>query len=81
MNPFHSPIECLFLALTQVNLLIIDECHHSTGDDPYSKIIRNHYRSPDASPRILGLTASISAQKIEPHELPQIAHDLETLYQ
>lgn len=68
-----------FSALHQVNLLIFDECHHATGDDPYATIM-NNYDSCVNCPRILGLTASISAQKIEPKNLEKAASGLQTIY-
>ena len=59
----------------------MDECHHATGDDPYARILKDHYRFCQSPPRILGLTASISNQKNDPSKLPQIARDLELLYE
>jgi endoribonuclease Dicer len=29
-----------FLILDMVNLIIFDECHHATGNHPYSKIMK-----------------------------------------
>ncbi len=71
----------LFSALDRVNLLIFDECHHATGDDPYAIIMKEHYRSCRDPPRILGLTASISGQKIEAHQLKKAAKELENIFQ
>jgi hypothetical protein len=39
------------------------------------------YDSCSNRPRILGLTASISGQKIEPKNLQKAASQLETIYQ
>ncbi len=69
------------LALDKVNLLIFDECHHATGDDPYALIMKDHYRSCQNRPRILGLTASITGQKIESDQLEKAAKDLENILQ
>ena len=65
--------------MDQVNLLIFDECHHATGNDPYAIIMRDYYPLCRKPPRILGLTASISAQKIELDKLPKAARELETI--
>ncbi len=66
--------------MDKVNLLIFDECHHATGNDPYAKIMKEHYQSCRQPPRILGLTASVTGQKIEPHQLQEAAKDLETIF-
>ena len=70
----------VFLAIDRVNLLIFDECHHATGDDPYAMVMRRYYKLCSHSPRILGLTASISAQKIDPQQLQKVARELENIY-
>jgi hypothetical protein len=44
-------------------------------------IMKKHYPSCRDPPRILGLTASISAQKIEIHQLEKAAKDLEKIFQ
>ncbi|CAF1273759.1 unnamed protein product [Rotaria sordida] len=66
-------------SLDKVNLLIFDECHHAIGDDPYALIMKKHYNSCLHHPRILGLTASISGQKIEPKQLQKAAKELEEI--
>lgn len=66
--------------MDKVNLLIFDECHHATGNDPYATIMRNYYLSGRNSPRILGLTASISTQKIEWDKLSKAARELEGIF-
>ncbi len=72
--------DTIFSALHQVNLLIFDECHHATGDGQYATIMKK-YDSCSNCPRILGLTASISGQKIEPKKLQKVANELQTIYQ
>jgi ERCC4-related helicase/dsRNA-specific ribonuclease len=46
--------------LDKVDLLILDECHHCTGNSPYTSIMNQFYHGLPAlqRPRILGLTAS-----------------------
>jgi hypothetical protein len=42
--------------------------------------MNEHYLSCKDRPRILGLTASISAQKLEAHQLRKAAKDLEDIF-
>ncbi|PPR87215.1 hypothetical protein GOBAR_AA33473 [Gossypium barbadense] len=46
-----------FLSLEMVSLMIIDECHHATGNHPYAKIIKEFYHKLN-KPKIFGMTAS-----------------------
>jgi endoribonuclease Dicer len=68
------------LALDKVNLLIFDECHHSKGEACYAALMNRHYDQCHDQPRILGLTASISAKKIKPHQLSNEARQIEITY-
>jgi endoribonuclease Dicer len=49
-----------FISLSQVNLLIFDECHHTAKKHPYNLIMKEFYkRCPEESrPKIFGMTAS-----------------------
>eukprot|EP00762_Andalucia_godoyi_P003287 ANDGO_06531.mRNA.1 Endoribonuclease Dicer homolog 3b len=49
-----------FLSLATVSLLIMDECHHTTGNHPYNVLMREFYfMLPSPSrPRVFGMTAS-----------------------
>ena len=60
-------VDSAFLDVSHISLMILDECHHATGNAPYASIMRDAIwpmvRSPGSSavssaPRILGLTAS-----------------------
>ncbi|CAF4697295.1 unnamed protein product [Rotaria sp. Silwood1] len=77
---FLNLLDHNFFSLDKVNLLIFDECHHATGDDPYALIMKTHYNRCSHYPRILGLTASISGQKIEPRNLQKAAKELGKVY-
>ncbi|RIA97599.1 hypothetical protein C1645_813834 [Glomus cerebriforme] len=49
-----------FISLSQVNLLVFDECHHTSKKHPYNLIMREFYdrcREEDR-PKIFGMTAS-----------------------
>ncbi|CAF4055169.1 unnamed protein product [Rotaria sp. Silwood2] len=77
---FLNLVDHNYFPLYKVNLLIFDECHHSTGENCYATLMSRHYRSCHDPPRILGLTASISAKKITPSQLNQAAKDIENTY-
>ncbi|KAG9287939.1 hypothetical protein G9A89_017534 [Geosiphon pyriformis] len=49
-----------FISLSQVNLLVFDECHHTSKRHPYNLIMREFYdRCPEKNrPKIFGMTAS-----------------------
>ncbi|GAA5805026.1 hypothetical protein HPULCUR_010539 [Helicostylum pulchrum] len=48
-----------FLSLDRVNLLIFDECHHTTKGHPYNLIMYEFYhRMEGPRPKIFGMTAS-----------------------
>ncbi|CAG8495182.1 4853_t:CDS:2 [Diversispora eburnea] len=49
-----------FISLKQVNLLVFDECHHTSKKHPYNLIMREFYdRCPEEQkPKIFGMTAS-----------------------
>ena len=55
-----------FFNLTMVNLLIVDECHHSMGNSSYNQIFKGHYHPlpKDQRPHVLALTASIVTKKV-----------------
>jgi endoribonuclease Dicer len=61
-----SILICLFVqGMSQINLIIFDECHHATGNHPYSQIMNKYYteNAIDLNVRVLGLTASIVHRK------------------
>ncbi|KAI8326541.1 hypothetical protein GQ54DRAFT_1762 [Martensiomyces pterosporus] len=49
-----------FVRLSDIDLLVFDECHHARGNHPYSLIMREFYdHCPQADrPHIFGMTAS-----------------------
>jgi superfamily II DNA or RNA helicase len=61
------------------NLLVLDECHHCTGNAPYAIIMREYYKKSPDKPRVLGLTASplINVKKSSTDE--QLAAELAKL--
>lgn len=61
-----------FTKLSQVNLLIFDECHHARKNHPYAQIMEFFNRSKQLKrtevtplPKIMGLTASVVNGKVK----------------
>ncbi|GLT85624.1 hypothetical protein SLE2022_038100 [Rubroshorea leprosula] len=52
-----------FLSLKMVCLIIMDECHHATGNHPYAKIMKEFYHKCINKPKIFGMTASPVVRK------------------
>jgi len=49
-----------YIQLSDVNLLIFDECHHAVNDQPMRQIMQQFENCPrELQPRILGLTATL----------------------
>lgn len=54
-----------FIQLSQVNLLIFDECHHAKKMHPYRQIMQTFDYKRTDNPKILGLTASVVNEKVK----------------
>uniref|UniRef100_I3NGE2 Endoribonuclease Dicer n=1 Tax=Ictidomys tridecemlineatus TaxID=43179 RepID=I3NGE2_ICTTR len=67
-----------FLSLSDINLLVFDECHLAILDHPYREIMKLCENCPSC-PRILGLTASILNGKCDPEELEEKIQKLEKI--
>ncbi|XP_050220026.1 endoribonuclease Dicer homolog 3 isoform X2 [Mercurialis annua] len=52
-----------FLSLEMVSLMIIDECHRTTGNHPCTKIMKDFYHKLSNKPKIFGMTASPVVRK------------------
>lgn len=52
-----------FLTLDAVRLLIFDECHHATGNHPYTRIMKEFYHKSVFRASVFGMTASPVARK------------------
>jgi endoribonuclease Dicer len=56
--------QCLmhsFINMTEINLIVFDEAHHSKKGHPYARVIKDYYlaqEDPSLRPRIFGMTAS-----------------------
>ena len=63
----------------QLNLIIFDECHHASKNDPYVQIMKVIKDAPvEERPRILGLSASLLGTKVKPGELNKGVKKLES---
>uniref|UniRef100_A0A663DUP4 ribonuclease III n=1 Tax=Aquila chrysaetos chrysaetos TaxID=223781 RepID=A0A663DUP4_AQUCH len=67
-----------YLSLSNINLLVFDECHLAIQDHPYREIMKICEDYPSC-PRILGLTASILNGKCDPAELEEKIQKLEKI--
>ena len=75
---FLDMLQHKFLHISQVNLLIFDECHHAVKKDPYVQIMRIFDQCPkESQPHVLGLSASIVSGKCKPEKLPERLRQLE----
>ena len=67
-----------FIKLSQVNLLIFDECHHAKKSHPYKQIMnRFDGRQETDYPKIMGLTASVVNKKVKPWKIESEIQELE----
>lgn len=66
--------------MSAISLLVLDECHHTKKEHPYSRILRSYYtRTPsDLRPKIFGMTASpVDTKKdvtLEARDLEDLMH-------
>ena len=62
----YKMLSCGFLKIFDISMMVFDECHHTSDEHPYNKIMNEFYffykkQMPQANlnyPRIYGLTAS-----------------------
>jgi len=65
----YSCLSHSWISMEQINLLVFDEAHHTKGNHPYARIIKDFYaevKDPEKKPRILGMTASPVDAKVSP---------------
>jgi len=70
-----------YLKMSQINLLILDECHNIVKDSSLKSILEVYQKSNSSKPRILGLTASIVNKKCKPTNLAHLIINLESTLQ
>lgn len=83
MTIFKNLLLTGFLKLSQVNLVVFDECHHAVKNHDYVQIMRmfkEHIEEgDDAIPRRLGLTASLIPSKCKPGDIEKKIRELEEI--
>ncbi|KAL8107399.1 endoribonuclease Dicer homolog 3-like [Apium graveolens] len=47
-----------FVNFELISLLVLDECHHTTGNHPYAKLMKEFYHHSGEKPKVFGMTAS-----------------------
>ena len=63
-NVIYKLLSCGFLKVSEINMLVFDECHHADSSHPYNDIMNEFYffykkkNNNTQLPLILGLTAS-----------------------
>ena len=80
---FLDALNHSYLAMENVCLLVIDECHHTVGNSPYVQIFENHYhplkrKDSNKVPHILSLSASIVPSKCTMYSFPEKKQQLES---
>ncbi len=83
MTIFKNLLAHGYITLSQVNLLIFDECHHAVKNHDYVQIMRIFRpfieKGGDSIPRRLGLTASLIPSKCKPGDIERKIIELEEI--
>lgn len=82
MTIFKNLLASNKIRLSQVNLLIFDECHHAVKNHDYVQIMRMfrpYIKVGDDIPRRLGLTASLIPSKCKPGDIERKILELEEI--
>lgn len=70
-----------YIHLSDVNLLIFDECHHAVNDQPMRQIMQQFENCPrELRPRILGLTATLLNSNCKADRVKEEVLALETTF-
>uniref|UniRef100_A0A0K8S5D2 Uncharacterized protein n=1 Tax=Lygus hesperus TaxID=30085 RepID=A0A0K8S5D2_LYGHE len=65
------------LRFSDVNLLIMDECHHARNNHAMAQIMSLYKECSGERPHILGLTATLLNANCKPHQIDNEIRDLE----
>ncbi|RDD42015.1 Endoribonuclease Dicer [Trichoplax sp. H2] len=69
-----------YIKVSQINLLIFDECHHAVGNHTYVQIMRDYvYKEQKSKPRIFGMTASVFHGKCRIGQIENKIRSLEAI--
>jgi endoribonuclease Dicer len=70
-----------YVQLSEVNLLIFDECHHAVNDQPMRQVMQQfEHCPPELRPRVLGLTANLLNGNCKPERVDEEVRTLETTF-
>lgn len=72
-------LECHYLDLSTVNLIIVDDCHRRTRKTDITDIFLNHYKKSNDKPKIFGLAGPIHNAQCIPARLGAELEHLESL--
>nr|CAB3475177.1 unnamed protein product [Digitaria exilis] len=51
-----------FLILDMVSLMIFDECHHATGNHPYTRIMKEFYHRSEHKPNVFRVSSDLDCE-------------------
>lgn len=70
-----------YVHLSEVNLLIFDECHHAVNDQPMRQVMQQfEYCPKELQPRILGLTATLLNSNCKAERVEEEVRSLEKTF-
>ena len=72
-------LECYYIDLNRVNLIVVDECHNRTRKSDITDIFINYYKASLEKPKIFGLAGPIHSAACSPARLGAELEYLETL--
>ena len=72
-------LECFYIDLNRVNLIVVDECHNRTRKSDIIDIFFKHYKKALQKPKIFGLAGPIHSAACSPARLGAELEYLETL--
>lgn len=72
-------LECYYIDLNRVNLIVVDECHNRTRKSDITDIFLSYYKKTLEKPKIFGLAGPIHSAACSPARLGAELEYLETL--
>jgi endoribonuclease Dicer len=72
-------LECNYIDLNKVNLIIVDDCHRRTRKTDITEIFLKHFKNAKEKPRVLGLAGPIHNAQCVPARLGAELEYLESL--
>ncbi|CAH2047079.1 unnamed protein product, partial [Iphiclides podalirius] len=70
-----------YVKVSDINLLVCDECHHAIDDHPMRMVMKHFENCPkEFQPRVLGLTATLLNANVNLHRVEENLRKLETTF-